>query len=200
MQSQVQVQVRVWDLYVRVFHWALVSGFALCYLSAKFNFMTVHVYIGYLLSGLLLSRLIWGFIGPAHARFRDFLYSPAETLRYSQSLLRGHPTDYLSHNPLGALMVFALLAICLAICASGLTTLAVIDFDGPLTYFTANVSDDDAYAIQEVHEFLPNITLILIGLHVAGVILSSRLHNENLVRSMVTGYKLRPLRPRSDKF
>lgn len=182
-------QIRVWDLFVRLFHWSLVGGFATCFLSGEFNLMTMHVWTGYAITLLLTTRIIWGFTGSTYARFGNFLYPIKETLAYARGMLRGHPPHYLGHNPLGALMVFALLGLCLLICASGLTTLATIDFDGPLVFINVWFDDAMAYAAQDIHEMLPKITLGFVGLHVIGVVASSRLHGENLVKGMITGNK-----------
>lgn len=185
-------QIKVWDPFVRFFHWSLVSGFAINIISAEINWMTVHVWVGYFICVLLLSRIAWGLVGSRYARFRNFLYPVSETLAYVQGMRAGHPPHYLGHNPMGALMVFALLGLVLLICVSGLTTLATIDFEGPLVFINAWFDDAMAYLAQDIHEILPWITLAFVGMHVTGVVVSSRMHNENLVKSMLTGYKPAP--------
>lgn len=186
-------QIRVWDLFVRIFHWSLLVGFTTSFLSGEFNWMTVHVWTGYALCGLLAARLVWGVIGSQQARFCSFIYPLSDTLVYARRLLQGNPPHYLGHNPLGALMVFALLGLCLLICLSGLMTLATIEFEGPFVFINVWFDDAMAYAVEDIHEMLPVITLGFIGLHVAGVILSSRLHGEQLIKSMITGNK--PVQP-----
>lgn len=185
-------QIKIWDPFVRIFHWSLVSGFAISFVSAEINWMTVHVWMGYFITGLLLSRIVWGLVGSRYARFSNFLYSISETLSYVRGMRAGHPPHYLGHNPMGALMVFALLGLCLLICLSGLTTLATIEFDGPLVFINAWFDDAMAYAAEDIHETLPWLTLAFVGMHVTGVVVSSRMHNENLVKSMITGYKPAP--------
>lgn len=181
--------VKVWDLPVRLFHWFLVLGFVLAYLTAEIPILDVHVLIGYALTTLLFFRLIWGFSGNHYARFKSFLFTPQETRQYLSSLRSGHPAHYYGHNPAGALMVFGLLAILLAIFASGLLTLAVIDYEGPLLFLANRVSDDTSYLFRHSHDFFVDVALLMIPLHLLGVVAGSLQHKENLVRAMVTGMK-----------
>lgn len=185
-------QIRIWDGFIRFFHWSLVVGFATSFFSGEFDWMTVHVWTGYGLCGLLTARLIWGVIGSKYARFGSFIYSLSETRAYVRGMLQGKPPHYLGHNPLGALMVFALLGMCLLICLSGLLTLATLEFEGPLVVVNRWFDDAMAYAVEDIHETLPLVTLALVGLHVAGVVIASRLHGENLIKSMMTGNKPMP--------
>lgn len=181
--------IKVWDLPVRLFHWNLVFLFACAYLSAEFHLGFIHTLIGYCLCLLLVARLVWGFIGNEFARFKSFIFSPAETLSYLRSLKEGHPKPYLGHNPAGALMVFALLGLLTFIFLTGLATLAVIDFEGPLFVLLANWSDEASYTVRHLHAWLINIALLLIPLHLLGVVMGSVQHKENLVRAMITGLK-----------
>ncbi|MFH2135115.1 MAG: cytochrome b/b6 domain-containing protein [Pseudomonadota bacterium] len=189
MSDKDVAQVKVWDVPVRLFHWSLVAGFATAYFSAEMHKMTVHVWSGYALIALLLFRLVWGFVGNQYARFKSFIFSPQETLAYMRSIRGGHPKHYYGHNPAGALMVFALLGLLLAIFVSGLVTLAVIDFEGPLLFMANSVSDETAYLFRHAHDWMVNIALLLIPLHLLGVVSGSLQHKENLVRAMVTGMK-----------
>jgi cytochrome b len=189
MSGEEGVKIRVWDVPVRLFHWSLVAGFTAVYLSAEWHKMTVHVWLGYALVALVLFRLVWGFSGNQYARFRSFIFSPQETLAYVRSLRSGHPKHYYGHNPAGALMVFALLGILLAIFTTGLVTLAVIDFEGPLLSLANSISDETAYLFRHAHGLMVNIALLLIPLHLLGVVSGSIQHKENLVRAMVTGMK-----------
>jgi cytochrome b len=182
-------RVKVWDLPVRLFHWSLVICFTLAYLTAEYHFKEWHVLLGYVLCFLVIARLFWGFFGNQYARFKSFIFTPAETLNYILSLRSGHPKHYLGHNPMGALMVFGLLALLLAIFISGLMILAVIDFEGPFLMLINSVGDETSYSLRELHEFFPIVALVLIPLHLLGVISGSIQHKENLVRSMITGIK-----------
>ncbi|QSX36733.1 cytochrome b/b6 domain-containing protein [Shewanella sedimentimangrovi] len=203
-------RVYVWDLLVRCFHWLLVTAFVVSYLSGD-EWDTLHVYSGYLILALLTVRILWGFIGSKHARFSDFVRSPAAAIDYLKGLSRGDVKHYRGHNPAGGLMVLALL---LSIALTGFSGLKTYGYEGkgPLavTQTTAELTlvKDDEHAgkehsgkshdgkespdhelWEEIHEFFANFTVFLVLLHVAGVILSSRAHKEDLVRAMITGYK-----------
>ena len=182
--------IPVWDRFVRFFHWMLVIVFSASYLSAEYKFDTVHSYCGYVLCLLLVTRVIWGFVGSHHARFRNFAFSPGEFLRYLRTLPRRADTvRHIGHNPAGAWMVLLLISLLLTTCITGLATLGVIDFDGPLWWLLIDISDTSAQWIRTIHETTPEILLVLIATHLTGVIVSSWLHRENLVTAMITGYK-----------
>ena len=181
--------VLIWDIKIRLFHWILALGFVFAYLTAKFHFGFLHVFIGYFLCILLIVRLFLGFMGSQYARFKSFLFSPAETLSYLRSIINGNPRHYFGHNPAGALMVFALLITLLLIILSGLITLAVIDFEGPFQFLINYFDDNASYTAHHMHAWLINIALVLISLHIIGVVLGSIQHKENLVKAMFTGHK-----------
>lgn len=203
-------QVYVWDRFVRFFHWTLVVLFCTSYLSGD-EVEWLHVYSGYGIALLILARTLWGFIGSTHARFRDFLYSPLSAVEYLKSVANGNPRHYLGHNPAGAMMVFALLAGLFLTTLSGMKLYAVEEGKGPLAQEINVQLVNDAYADsddgyddddhhdredeeaeefwEEVHEFSVNFMLLLVVIHILGVIVSSRAHEESLVKAMVTGYK-----------
>lgn len=234
-------QVTVWDPLVRIFHWSLVLSFAAAYLTGEiWEQEELHEWAGYAALGLILFRIIWGFVGSQHARFSDFLYGPKAVIEYLKSLLTTHPKHYLGHNPAGGWMVVLLLLGVLATGITGLKLLAIEEGEGPLATLevpalisTAQADNDrdeareraerteimgvPAQAVggvaplprgeedeehegmegeeegeefwEEAHEIAANLTLLLVIIHVLGVIVSSRLHRENLARAMVTGKK-----------
>lgn len=166
--------ILVWDLPVRVFHWLLALSFAGAYVTAESErWRLVHVTLGYTVGGLIVFRLLWGLIGTRHARFASFVRGPAAVLRYLRSLLSGQPEHHVGHNPAGALAIVALLALG-----------AVLVFTGWSTY--NEVGGD---WLEELHEGVANTMLAVVLVHIAAVLLSSRLHHENLVRAMITGRK-----------
>ena len=181
--------VKVWDLFIRCFHWTMALGFAAAYLSGEAHVSMIHVIVGYALCVLLAARVFWGFRGSKYARFRSFVFPVGETLAYLRGMLKGHPRHYFGHNPAGALMVFALLGFLALLFASGLLTLGTIDFEGPLAFLANSVSDETSYAFRHLHELLPTVGLVLVLLHVLGVVAGSIQHDENLVRAMLTGKK-----------
>lgn len=177
-------KTRVWDLFVRCFHWTLVALFVLAYLSGE-EWENIHQYFGYGIVALVLSRIAWGFIGSGHARFSGFLKRPSAALDYIRSLFRGSARRYLGHNPAGGWMMVMLLTSLLLTCASGLVMLGIESHALEETW-------------EEVHEFFANFTLFLVLLHLAGVLASSIAHRENLPLAMMTGRKrteAAPLRP-----
>jgi len=178
-------RVYVWDPFVRLFHWAMVVAFTVAYLTED-DFLKVHVWAGYVVGGLVVARIVWGFVGPAHARFADFIYSPAETLRYVRDLLLLRAERHLGHSPGGGAMVLLLLVLLAATVTTGLVVYGGEQQAGPLAgLFTKDTGE----SVEEVHELLANITLALILAHIAAVVLASFVLRENLVRAMVTGYK-----------
>lgn len=181
--------VKVWDPLVRVFHWALVTVFAVAFLTED-EWLDLHVLAGYTVLGLVGLRLVWGVIGTRHARFRDFVRRPSAVLAYLGDLLRGRARRYLGHNPAGGAMIVALLAGLALSAATGLLVYGASEAAGP---FAGLVGAGWAEPLEAVHEVLANLTLILAGAHVAGVLASSLLHRENLVRAMVTGTKAREI-------
>lgn len=180
--------IRVWDPLVRLFHWTLVVVFAICYLTED-DVLTLHVFMGYVVVGLLLLRLAWGIVGPRHARFADFVRGPRAVLANLRGIVTMHPRRYLGHNPAGGAMVVALLLSLLTTCATGLAAYGAGEAAGPLAGLFAGVGKEGAHAVKEMHEFFANFTLILVTFHVAGVVVGSLQHRENLVRAMVTGVK-----------
>ena len=181
--------VMVWDPLVRIFHWSLVIGFAVAHLGGEIEVLLLHAWAGYLVGGLILFRLLWGIIGTRHARFSDFLFSPTTVRAYSVDLLRGQAKRYLGHNLHGAMMVFALLFMLAASTLTGLAVYATEEGAGPLAGLLRATPPWLSEALEELHEFLSHFTLLLVGLHITCVVVSSVLHRENLVRAMITGRK-----------
>lgn len=180
-------RVPVWDLLVRAGHWLLVAGFATAYVTAEES-ESIHVWAGYLVGTVVIVRVLWGMVGPRHARFADFVRGPREVAAYLAGLVRGGGRRYLGHNPAGGAMVVALLLSLALTVGAGLTLYAVDEGEGPLAGLVprSHAAED---ALEDFHEFAANATLGLVILHVAGVLLSSLAHRENLVRSMVIGHK-----------
>jgi len=167
--------VLVWDAPVRVFHWLMVLSFAGAYLTAESErWRLLHVTLGYTMAGLLAFRLVWGLVGTRHARFASFVRGPASVLRYLRSLVNAQPEHHVGHNPAGALAIVALLGL------TGLVTAA-----GWATY-----NDLGGEWLGELHEGAANAMLAVVGVHVAGVLLGSWLHHDNLVGAMLSGRKL----------
>ena len=185
-------EVKVWDPLVRVFHWALVAAFLIAYLTEDEDWLTLHVWAGYTIIGLLVFRLIWGFIGPRHARFSDFVTSPGAALGFIKDSARFKAKRYLGHNPAGGWMIILLVVLLSLIALSGVMLYGADQHAGPLAGMMAGTSGMWEDVLEEAHEVLVNMTMALIVIHVAGVVVESLMHKENLVRAMFTGRK-RPL-------
>ena len=113
--------IKVWDPFVRLFHWSLVSAVIAQLVTAE-SYTSVHAVVGYFIVALLVLRILWGFIGPKYARFNNFIYPPTEIKGYLRGLLQGRPKHYTGHNPAGGAMVCVLLVLLLLITLTGLLT------------------------------------------------------------------------------
>jgi cytochrome b len=184
-RAQSPSRVYVWDALVRAFHWILVAAFAIAYVAAP-EPVLVHVWAGYAVGILLLLRVVWGFLGSPHARFADFIYSPAATLRYVKDLVRFRAPRYLGHSPGGGAMIVLLLVSLGATVVTGLIVYGGDQQAGPLAGIVTKATAEN---LEDWHELIANFTLGLVLVHVAAVILASFAHHENLVRAMITGYK-----------
>lgn len=180
-------QLAVWDPFVRLFHWGLAASFATALLVEDHD-LTVHSWAGYIALALIAARVVWGLIGSRHARFSDFVRSPAVALHYVKKTLSGRAPRHLGHNPAGGLMVVTLLVFVPLLALTGMASLAIEEGAGPLAGLLTGVGRGGDW-VSEFHEFLANTTMVLVGIHVAGVIVESLVHRENLVRSMITGRK-----------
>ena len=216
--------VKVWDLLVRIGHWTLVIAFFTAYFTED-DFMTLHIWAGYIVGAYVLIRVLWGFVGGRQARFSNFVYSPAKIFSYLKNLIARKPQHYTGHNPAGGAMVLALLLSLVGTTWTGLKLYAVEDNKGPLAISARQVqapihsinlipvakaedNDDedegeeselndkehkldkqDEEYWEELHEVFANLTLLLVFLHVVGVIFSSYIDKENLVKAMLTGKK-----------
>lgn len=206
-ESQGSPQVRVWDRFVRVFHWALVAAFTAAYFLSEDETLTWHTWAGYTVAALVLARIVWGFIGPRHARFTDFVYRPSTVLAYLKNLVLFRADRYLGHSPAGGMMTVALLLSLLLTTVSGMAYYGTrAETDGIATFVSRGVlglqpvapalykgemRDRGDHDVKEIHELFGDISLILIFAHIGGVVLASFAHRENLARAMVTGNKRR---------
>ncbi|WGV16678.1 cytochrome b/b6 domain-containing protein [Fuscovulum ytuae] len=168
------MRVKVWDPLVRLFHWGLVLAFlANAFVTRPGK--EVHQWVGYVVAGLIVLRVIWGFVGSRHARFADFLPSRGAVIGQMQDMATGRRRLHEGHSPLGALMIFNLLLTMAGLAASGyaMTT---------LTFFGVKW-------VQEAHEMLVIWAEVSVFVHIAAVVVESRRLGVNLPKSMVTGYK-----------
>ena len=166
--------IKVWDFPVRVFHWLVAICFIGAYITAEEDgYRLIHVTFGYTLGALMLFRIFWGLYGTSYARFSSFIKPPSAVFSYLKSLLSKHPEHHVGHNPAGALAILLLLVL-------GLIT--------PITGWFC-LREIGGEWVSEFHELLANSMLALVLVHVFGVVVSSFIHRENLVKAMVTGSK-----------
>ena len=164
----------IWDYPIRIAHWLLVASVAGAWVTSDSErLIVIHSAFGYTLGLVMVYRIYWGFIGSTYARWSNFYPSPERVKRYLRSILRASPEHYVGHNPLGSVAIYMMLILLGSLIITGWIGL-VLTPDGLIT---------------EVHEALANLLLVVIGGHVLGVFLSSLIHKENLIQSMIRGYK-----------
>ncbi len=167
------MKIKVWDPFVRCFHWTIALAFFANYWL--FEDGPLHRWLGYGVAALILARVVWGVVGSPHARFSDFFPTPIRLGTYLRALLRHEHPVVLGHNPLGGLMIIALLALLAMLTATGwmmgLDRFWGVDW------------------VEDAHETLAGMTQVFVGIHVAAVILSDVLFGQGLLRAMITGWK-----------
>ena len=177
-------RVRVWDRFVRTFHWSLVASFATAYFTTE-HIDWVHKGAGYLALVLIAARCVWGFIAPSpHARFASFVPTPARLWAYLRQLLQGREPRHLGHNPAGAVMILYLLGATLVIGVTG------------------HLMTTDAFwgneLMETLHVTTVDVTLIAVIVHVSANLYESIRHRENMFKAMVTGDKNAPELPAAE--
>ena len=210
--------IKVWDIAIRVFHWTLVGCYALAFISSE-NIPKLHVFFGYSVLFLVLFRILYGFVGTKYARFSDFLYRPAQIADYLKGLLIGRPKHYIGHNPAAGLMIVILLLSLLSLTLSVLKAYGIKGHGplakNEISFMTNAFADSDDKEDrdkhnshnrrsqknhrteknekdefwEEVHETIAYFTLFLVSIHIMGVFVSSIVHQENLIKAMITGRK-----------
>ena len=176
--------IRVWDRLVRLNHWILVLSFAIIYIYYR-KFPT-HAYAGYLVIVLVIWRFVWGFVGSKAARFSSFAFGPKAVLAYARDAMKGHASYYVSHNPMGSLMVYILLGMMLLNGIVGVMLYSSGQQLGPLGASVPYAWED---CLIETHKILGHITAACVAGHLLGVLWAARLHRENYVVAMITGHK-----------
>ena len=186
-----EVMVKIWDLPTRMFHWLLAGLFLFLVISGEqgSEWMPWHMRAGYVLSGLLLFRILWGFVGSHHARFVNFVRPPHASLRYLVEVLRGEAHQYPGHNPAGAMMVLALLLALGIQALTGLVTTDDVLWNGPLYSW---VSEHIAEFGGSVHRALEVGLKVLVLVHVGSVLFHKFRFKEPLISAMLHGRKPLP--------
>ncbi|MGB1092045.1 MAG: cytochrome b/b6 domain-containing protein [Oceanobacter sp.] len=175
--------MKVWDSYIRFYHWLQVGLIIGCWWTAEEGYMEWHLTLAAGLIGLWVSRIIWGFIGSETARFSKFVKGPASVFQFAGALLAGKIPHQVGHNPVGALMVVALLLLIAVQWFTGLFTSDDIFIEGPLY---SMVSDDFASLMGQIHHLNFDLIVILVVVHVLAVVLH-QFKGEKIVGAMITG-------------
>ena len=174
--------LKVWDILVRLIHWSMVASVAVAWLVTEGR---IHDAAGYALLALIALRVLWGFVGPDHARFASFVKTPRTVFQYAKLLYAGHEPRHIGHNPLGGWMILALLATGLAASLSG-------------WLYTTDAFWGLAW-VERIHVFFAYLLLVLATLHIVGVVFTSVRQRENLIASMLHGRKRVEDEDESDK-
>lgn len=202
MRARTSSDILIWDIFVRIAHWTLASAFFIAYLTEDAR--QVHISAGYAVGVLIVSRVVWGFVGTRHARFADFVTGPVTASHYLWDLTHGRAKRYVGHSPAGGIMIIALFVSLTAAVSTGLIGYAE-EGGGPLASFYGErlsakktTSTDPEQEgedrrgetiARQSHEVIANVSLGLVVFHIFGVILASYMHQENLTGAMITGRK-----------
>ncbi len=181
-------RILIWDAPTRLFHWSLALSFLGAWLSTESDrWLSIHVFLGYLMMSLIGFRVIWGLLGTHYARFSSFWYGPRAAWAYLRTVLNGTAARHIGHNPSGSLAIYLLLLLTLVVGFSGYFTLGTEEQQGLLAGATSLLQ---SRMFKKLHELSAMLMLLLVFGHLAGVVVESVLHRENLARSMITGTKL----------
>ena len=191
-QPGVARRVRAWDLPTRLFKWLLVACVVTAWATNKYatDHPDWHKWNGYAALVLITFRVFWGFVGGSTSRFSAFVKSPLATLRYAIGELRGRASHYLGHNPLGAWMILALMAVVFVQASLGLYSSDAdhLIIEGPLAHTLADTTVDQ---VARLHRSMFNVILGLAAAHITANILYALLKRDGLIRGIITGYKAR---------
>ena len=185
------ISAPVWDIFVRCFHWSLVTLFAISVASGKVGgeWIVWHMRSGYAILALVAFRLMWGFVGGEFARYTSFLAGPARGFKFARGLLGKTQQHVIGHNPVGGWMVIVLLVLLAVQGGLGLFSNDEIATTGPLARY---VSDATSITLMSRHRLIGDGLLILVGVHVAAVLFHVFVKKEGLIRAMLTGRKSLP--------
>lgn len=178
-----KIRIRVWDLPIRLFHWLLVILMVGAFISGQLggDLIEWHGRAGLAIFGLVVFRLVWGFVGSTHARFANFIPRPSAIGAYVRGTWRGQ-----GHNPLGALSVLGLLGLLGLQAVTGLFATDDIAFRGPLAMV---VSDGTSQWLSSLHRLNVTFLIALVVLHLAAILFYTLVKKENLILPMISGAK-----------
>jgi len=176
-------KVYVWDIPLRLFHWALLAAVATSLFTAEFGPMSVHLISGHVVLGLLAFRLVWGFAGGRYARFANFVKGPGAVLAYARKLKSGVGAAHPGHNPMGGWSVLAMIAALAIQTVTGMYANDDILTEGPLADTVTKATSD---YLTYIHHLSSNAVYALIVLHVAAVAFYTY-KGQGIVAAMIDG-------------
>jgi len=188
MDATKQQQIRVWDPLIRLFHWLLAACFLIAYVVED-DRLNLHVLAGSIMFGLVIFRLIWGFMGTEYSRFADFICSFKQFIQHLRDLIRCRPAQHTGHTPVGGVMIFLLLFGLLLLSLSGVMLYTLEGAQLPFAGLMVGVDLDTTISIEHLHGWIADLLVLFVLFHIAGVLFESLLQKQNLIRAMITGYK-----------
>ncbi|MDD5480723.1 MAG: cytochrome b/b6 domain-containing protein [Rhodoferax sp.] len=187
MKASPMQRTLIWDLPTRLFHWTLASSFAIAWLTSDGDrWRSIHVFFGYLMLGLVVFRLVWGFAGSHFSRFSSFWFGPKEAIDYLKLVATGHAPRHVGHNPTGSMAIYILLVMAAVVSVTGIITLGGDEQQGIAAGW---FSFAQIQVLKNIHNLGAIVMLLVVAGHITGVVVESVMHKENLARSMVTGFK-----------
>lgn len=187
MKESPMQRTLIWDLPTRLFHWALASSFVVAWLTSEGDrWLSVHVFAGYLMLGLVAFRVLWGIVGSHFSRFASFWFGPKEALDYLKQVFTGHAPRHVGHNPTGSLAIYILLALAVLVGFSGIVTMGGDEQQGVTAGWLGFAQ---IKLLKKLHEAGAMLMLLVVMGHITGVVVESVMHKENLAHSMLTGFK-----------
>jgi len=181
--NESSISIYVWDRFIRVFHWSLVSCVLLDYFMID-DGEALHQWLGYAACVLVLARIVWGFIGSKYARFTNFFPTPTRIIKHLRHMINGEQDLHVGHNPLGAMMMFALMALVLTLGVTGI-------MQGLDVYWGEEW-------LMDLHNTLADILIALAAIHALSAIAMSHIEHINLIKAMITGVKVYHSTAKSD--
>ena len=174
---------KIWDLPLRLFHWTLVLVFAGLWYTGENGDLERHFILGKIMLGLLVFRLLWGFVGSHTARFSKIPLHPKSAVSY----LKGHYGEHAGHNPLGSWSVVLILGLLMLQVVTGLLANDGVMDEGPLVQF---ISTDLSDQLTSIHHLAFEALLVVLSVHIAAVMFYQFIKKQGLIQAMLSGKKV----------
>ena len=184
------VKVKVWDLFVRIFHWLLAALIVVMLVSANFGNFDLHITTGKTIVILVIARLFWGIVGSSNARITALVFKPSAYINYIKTLPQRKPGYSLAHSPIGSLAVIAILGFLIFQLTTGLFAADVDGLvEGPFAYY---ISYELSRTASNLHLQNVDWLISIIVLHIAANLFYFFYKRDNLIKPMLTGSRSVP--------